>query len=141
MKDSREKEEFIKNEGGERRRNLRISINMLVTYWVDIQDRTESYEVKSLNLGEEGIFVTIETPLALGTEVLLRFILPGSPVPMNVKGEVVWIRNHHETAGEPAGKGIRFKDLNTQNKKLLNEYITKTRNRFLEERSSKKTSP
>lgn len=107
----------------ERRRVSRVPIEVLVTYWVDIQGRTEPYEVKSLDLSEDGIFLMIETPLALGTDVLLQFCLPGSPDPLRVGGEIVWVRNRGDSSGGPAGKGIRFKDLEPDSRRRLRSHI------------------
>jgi uncharacterized protein (TIGR02266 family) len=133
--DTDSQEDAGQDRDGERRRSLRISIDMLVTYWVDVQDRTESYKVKSLNLSEQGIFIRIETPLALGTEVLLRFRLPGSSDALSVKGEVVWVRNRPEDEDEPAGKGIRFKDLDPESSRSLKAFLEKTRPPAREEKS------
>jgi uncharacterized protein (TIGR02266 family) len=131
MKDTQE--EPLDHNRENRRRSSRVPIDMLVTYWVDIQDRTQSYKVKSLNLSEEGIFIIIDTPLALGTEVLLRFSLPRSGDTLTVRGEVKWMR--HQSAAEegPAGKGIRFKDLAPESKRLLKEFIRNTKSPVREE--------
>jgi len=107
----------------ERRKSSRVSIDMLVTYWVDTQDRTESYSVSSLNLSEEGIFVLIDTPLAIGTGVLLRFQLPDSGEPLVLDGEVAWVRRQDESGRGPAGKAIRFKKPAPESRRVLREFI------------------
>ncbi len=107
----------------EKRRNLRASINMLVTYWVDLQGRTEGYAAESLDLSEDGIFIQLDTPLALGTEVLLQFRLPGTERDIRVEGLVIWARNRQMANKELPGKGIEFKNIDGKTKQLLHEYI------------------
>lgn len=96
---------------------------MLVTYQVDVQFRTESYQVRSFNLSEEGILVQLDTPLALGTDIHLRFRLPGTEQDLSLEGKVVWLRTdgiHGEGRG---GKGIEFKNVDPETRRILQDYV------------------
>jgi type IV pilus assembly protein PilZ len=63
------------------------------------------------NISEMGIFIRTNEPLAVGTELRLRFHVDESD-PLVLDGEVTWI-NPYKTTGENLnpGMGVRFKDL------------------------------
>jgi hypothetical protein len=95
----------------EKRSSLRIPLSVVVTYRVDQQDRFETYDVESVNIGEGGILLKTAVPLGIGTRVKLEFALPGSTEMRSFNGEVVWSGGIHKS-GEAAvlGKGIKFLD-------------------------------
>ena len=70
-----------------------------------------------------GTFIQLNTPLALGTEVILQFRLPGVEQEVSVHGEVVWIRSHEDAVEDLPGKGVKFIDMDSRTKQLLQTYI------------------
>lgn len=61
------------------------------------------------NLSKGGMFVETDDPLAVGTELALRFAVPGQP-PIDVVGVVAWVQAW-KTDERPKGMGIRFERL------------------------------
>lgn len=59
----------------------------------------------SANLSSGGVFVETDRPLPIGTDLALRFNVPGTG-PLEVMGVVAWTRLPGEEA--PPGMGIRF---------------------------------
>jgi len=106
----------------EGRTNPPIHISLSVTYWVGVQCRVERYTVHALNLSEDGIFFKLNTPLALGTDVLLQFRLPGVEYEVSVEGQVVWVRNRKEGEKEVSGKGIHFTNIDGETREFLQGY-------------------
>lgn len=81
--------------------------------------------VKNISLG--GMFIETMKPLAPGTIIKLKFIIPGQKVPINLKGEVRWtsypkdvLRRTH-----PPGMGIKFIDLTERKLSSLRNFIEK----------------
>ncbi len=108
----------------ERRKSPRASVKVRVTYWVDFQERTDSYAAESFNLSENGIFLKVDIPLALGTDVFLQFRLPGGDQEITVNGEVLWAQKGSSIDKFACGKGIKFKKMDKKIKLLIREYIT-----------------
>ncbi len=108
----------------EKRASFRIPLSVSVTYWVNQQERSEPYQVDSVNIGEGGIFLKTDIPLGIGTPVKLEFSLPGSAETYRISGEIVWSGNVHKR-GEAAvsGKGIKFLDPDPLLRKRLFELL------------------
>jgi len=99
---------------------------MNVTYWVDEQPRAERYSVRSLDLSEDGIFIKVDTPLGLGTGVMLQFQLPGTDHELCIRGMVAWVGHAKRDPREPSerfGKGIQFLDVEKGARAILQEYL------------------
>jgi uncharacterized protein (TIGR02266 family) len=92
----------------ERRRYLRLDLdnNMMVRYG----HKGEFYFGSCRNLSPGGLFVATKTPAPFGSEVTLKFTLPGHERPLKASGQVVRVhrdvRNCKSTG--PAGMHIRF---------------------------------
>ncbi len=80
-----------------------------VPFHVEVEYRTQGnfLVAYSVNLSTGGMFVETTNPQSIGTELSLRFSVPGVGT-ANVDGVVAWIRN--EAVGpEPMGMGIQFR--------------------------------
>ena len=101
----------------ERRRSHRAELIVRVDYsTVD-----ELFQEFTGDINEGGLFIETETPRDPGTEVLLRFSLPGSDQTIETIGTVVRISNG---AGEtPRGMGIEFEDLRDDARAHIDELI------------------
>jgi uncharacterized protein (TIGR02266 family) len=65
---------------------------------------------KTLNLSQDGMFIETETPLEVGTHLVLHFALPDSD-PVEGTARVVWIRCPGEEHPYPAGMAVKFLEL------------------------------
>ncbi len=106
--------------GIERRKHPRVLIRAMVDY--ESQD-TFLYDY-SQNLSEGGLFINTKNPLSVGEVLDLKFSLPDVEKVFQVKGEVRWVIED-EKDGLMRGMGIAFKDLDEDDKKLIQSYIEK----------------
>jgi len=88
------------------------------TIEVHYKSADEFYKAYSKNIGGGGLFLKINNLLQVGTEVNLKFTLPGDDLPFNTAGKVVWLK---ETEGK--GMGIQFTNLSTQDQIRLNAFL------------------
>lgn len=111
--------------GAERRTAPRVEISTAVK--VETARGIQRY--KSLNLSTGGIFLESEKPLAVGTDLILKFDLPGSGA-VQAKGVV---KHHHpllifvEGVGQKVlqGMGIAFVRIEGEGSQDLAEKIKK----------------
>lgn len=76
------------------------------------------------NISRGGVF--IETVLPLHAEVDLSFSLPGSDVTIGAKGRVVWTYDmRKDSIHLVPGSGIRFMEMTAEERRLLEECLTK----------------
>ena len=105
----------------ERRTSARIPVEM----WVEEATDRELYFQRGANISEGGIFLEHTIPHPLGTEVTLRFVLPGDEEPIKVKGEIVNV--NHERPG--LGMGIKFLDISEDAHRRILAYILRATRR------------
>lgn len=105
----------------EQRRSPRTPFNIRVRYsTVDalFADFTR-------NINEGGLFIETEKPKSIGTEVTMRFNLPGHPDGIETIGRVVRITSGDEFS--PPGMGIEFDDLTDDDRARINALIRSLR--------------
>ena len=102
------------------RRFPRVPLRVRVTYRVRDQERSQQYEVESVDVGEGGIFLKTDTPLGIGTVVELEFRLPGGAEPLRFCGTVAW-----SSQGAVRGKGIAFTEAEGSSRERLVAYLHK----------------
>jgi len=107
--------------GSERRRESRVALKVPVDY-SSVDDFFSEF---SANINEGGMFVQMEKPPELETEVHLQFRLPGAEEPILVSGRVAWVRNGED--GEPAGFGVEFSDLASETREEINRVVRSLR--------------
>jgi len=76
------------------------------------------------NLATGGLFVKTNQSVPAGTMLNLEFNLPDSDHLIQAKGKVVWVRSQ-EASNEkkPAGLGIQFVEMSSEDISLLKNYI------------------
>jgi uncharacterized protein (TIGR02266 family) len=79
---------------------------------VSLESEHNFYTGLSSNLSEGGLFVATETPLPLGTRLLVRFALEGAGSPIDAVGEVCWLRPRSRDF--PMGFGMRFLEISAE---------------------------
>jgi uncharacterized protein (TIGR02266 family) len=99
----------------ERRQGLRVPVQI----WVEEATDRELYFQRSANLSAGGIYLENTIPHPIGTQVTLRFNLPGSQDRLEVRAEVVGA-----IAGEEElGMGLKFLNLDAHQTERIREYI------------------
>lgn len=109
-------------DGSERRRFSRTDLLVRIEY----STIDEIFSEFTHDINEGGLFIETEKPRPTGTEVALRFNLPGSKESLQTIGRVVWVRS--ASSGVPAGMGIEFDDLTTEDRDRINTMIRSLRN-------------
>ena len=106
----------------ERRRTERSELLVRVEYsTVD-----EIFSEFTRDINEGGLFIETEKPRPTGTEVEMRFNLPGGNEPLQTVGRVVWVKS--AGGATPAGMGIEFDELTASDRQRINEMIRALRN-------------
>jgi len=109
-------------EGDERRRSERTELLVRVEYsTVD-----EIFSEFTRDINEGGLFIETEKPRPTGTEVAMRFNLPGGEEPLQTIGRVVWVRSAGGSV--PPGMGIEFDELTAVDRQRINDMIRSLRN-------------
>jgi type IV pilus assembly protein PilZ len=104
----------------ERRRSGRFD----VTWQVDCETEDTFLYAYITNISEMGIFVKTEKPLAVGTQLVLRFAPPSTEETFVLRGIVQWI-NPVRPLGENLnpGMGIRFQSLQPDDREKIVEAV------------------
>ena len=81
---------------------------------------------RALNLSTGGIFIITAEPLVIAERLSVEFLLPGSPTPIQLKGESVWSRSCSDGMDEdkpPYVAGIKFINVPERYRHILQSYI------------------
>jgi CheY-like chemotaxis protein len=82
---------------------------------------SDAYVGTSIDLSEAGILVKAQRDPAVGTQLRIRFALPGRPTELTATGRVVRVDIH---AFEPQkGLAVKFEDLSAEDKDALQAYL------------------
>jgi uncharacterized protein (TIGR02266 family) len=103
-------------QGRERRRHPRKGV-WLEIYYGQTGDFFNDYAV---NLSRGGLFMQTAKPLAVGTELKLRFSVPDKKEAIETSGRVVRVVERNDPAGGPPGIGIEFSVLTERDLELIN---------------------
>lgn len=101
----------------ERRRQERIGLKVPVDYSSVDAFFTEF----TTNINEGGMFIEMEQPPEIGTEVQLQFRLPGEDQPVQVEGRVAWVSDGK--ADTAAGAGVEFQNLRSEIREQINRIV------------------
>jgi type IV pilus assembly protein PilZ len=104
--------------------NRRRSNRFEVTWQVDCETEDTFLYAYITNISEMGIFVKTEKPLAVGTELVLRFAPSSNEETFVLRGIVQWI-NPVRPLGENLnpGMGIRFQSLKPDDRERIVEAV------------------
>lgn len=111
------------NSTDDRREYVRLPLdgNMMVRYG----HRGQFYFGSCQNLSPGGLYVATKTPAPFGSEVSLKFKLPGHQRTLQARGKVV--RVHRDTrnrsAGVSPGMHIRFTKIGTRTEEEIKRFI------------------
>lgn len=113
--DPRDDRKAVERRKTERRSGTRVSVSI----WVEEKKGEDLYFQQAGNLSVGGVFFERTIPHPTGTQVKLKFELPGKEGVIETTGEVV------STPGisEGLGAGIKFVNLDPVEKRLIEEFI------------------
>jgi len=102
----------------ERRGGLRLKVGIPIQYQgVGVWQQSASF-----NLSAWGAFIRTAVPFDVGSQVVLRFEMPGGGVPVTSLGRVVW-SNPDPSKWSGMGMGIEFLDLASADRQAIEEYL------------------
>lgn len=81
----------------------------------------------SHNISPGGMFIKTPNPLPIGSIVSFEFKLKDSFQLIQGLGEVSWIRSNMISSDEPAGMGIRFREISDRSRDLIKAIVTQTK--------------
>jgi uncharacterized protein (TIGR02266 family) len=82
------------------RRHPRVPVSLTVKY----ASRGDLQNDLVTDLSPGGVFVRTDQPPPVGSTVALEFVVPPSPLPIRVEGQVMWLGDQKGAAG----MGVRF---------------------------------
>jgi type IV pilus assembly protein PilZ len=76
------------------------------------------------NISRGGTFVGTDRPLDIGTRFAFKLLIPVLTEPLELTGEVRWVRQIGESGGEP-GMGIQFIFANESERLVVDQVVEK----------------
>ncbi len=111
-------------DGIERRGSPRADFVVRVNY----QTVDSLFSEFARNINDGGIFIETDSPQPIGTNVELKFKLPGADRPIEVVGNVVRSVSADQVDSDGvAGMAIEFENLGSDARQQINEIIQKLR--------------
>ena len=109
----------------EKRRFLRLSVNVEVNFSVLDERQACAYSTASKNLSAGGICIVSFRPVLAGSLLDLRFAIPGLDRFILSKGKVVWV-SELNVGGVKSDKGyelgVEFIDIKEEDRKKIQDY-------------------
>lgn len=99
------------------RRWERTDVNIAVA----CSGRDEAIQDFARKLGAGGIYIETTRPKPVGSRVELQFNLPGIEQPVDLAGEVAWIREVDRAT--PGGMGIAFEGVEDQLRSQIDRLV------------------
>jgi type IV pilus assembly protein PilZ len=87
------------------------------------QDHTGFVKAYTGNISQGGLFIRTKKPLEMGEEFLLKLSLPGIPNAMKIKSKVMWVRKTQVDVKRPAGMGVQFCKMASEDHTILKQYL------------------
>jgi len=102
----------------DRRSSPRLDVILKVRF-----ERKEDFQEALIhNISQMGVYLATDRPFDVGYQFLIEIDLPNDKGQINCKCEVVWV-NQVEATDYPRGMGVQFVELQSKQKKLLEEYL------------------
>lgn len=79
----------------------------------------------SVNLSTGGLFIETDVPVAVNTLLTVEIFVPHDGMSIRCNASVTWINQpeHLQNLGLPSGMGLRFLDLDPDDKEFIHEFI------------------
>ncbi len=101
------------------RKHPRVQKTLALSY----QDHTGFVKAYSGNISQGGLFIRTKKPLERGEAFLLKLTLPGIPNTLNIKCKVMWVRKSQVDIKRPAGMGVKFCKMGSDDYTVLKQYL------------------
>ena len=85
----------------------------------------KAYLLRTKNFAQHGLFLKTDKPFRLGMPMDLEFTLPTISHPIRVLGKVAWIAHKDRNPTYYPGIGVRFMNIDPEDKKELVKYLNK----------------
>jgi uncharacterized protein (TIGR02266 family) len=114
--------EKIENKAKSGRSDTRVPIQLLVDYSCNGHYLFDFCK----NLGTGGVFIQTEAPLPQGSTVDLTFTIPDSKETLKTAGKVIWVQEDIPGRKDLApGMGVQFERFNEEQRKLLEDFVSR----------------
>ena len=97
----------------DKRKQERVPVEL----WIEAEREGELYYQRTQNISIGGVFFAQTIPLPVGTTVGLKFEIPGDPVEIRCKGEIVTAKD--------LGMGVSFLELKSGDRARIEMLISK----------------
>jgi uncharacterized protein (TIGR02266 family) len=116
--------EVVTPQGAERRTSQRVDLEIEVT----LESDSNFYTGLTQDISTGGLFVSTHKLRKIGQHVMLKFSLPGSPIPVVVECEVRWLReagpiHDQRSFDHPAGMGLKFLNLTSESRLAIVTFL------------------
>ncbi|MEZ4340351.1 MAG: TIGR02266 family protein [Sandaracinaceae bacterium] len=90
---------------------------------VGLEGENRFFSAVTGDLSPGGLFVATDTPLMVGTELVLSFVLPDG-YRVATDATVAWVRAPRYRPDElPSGMGVRFEQLSAEDRKAIDHFL------------------
>jgi CheY-like chemotaxis protein/Tfp pilus assembly protein PilZ len=114
----------------------RHNIRAKMTLNAMVDDGKSKSEMRTLTIGEGGMYLCSEQPLQVGLKIDIELPLPGLLAPITLKGEVIYQTKGH-CQEMPMGAGVKFIGMDQNTVTLLRHYMESYLSDFLPESPDK----
>lgn len=101
------------------REEQRIKKTLSLSY----KDHESFVNAYTYNIGKGGLFIKTANPLPEGESFILKLKLPGVEEQLKINCVVAWVNKDDSHPEKPAGMGLKFVDMNVNERHLIDKYI------------------
>lgn len=106
----------------EKRLSQRIPVMLKVDYQIGSKTKTGF----SANMSVSGLFMNVNEPVEIGSQIRMQFLLPGISTPISLTGMVIRSNNPNQSGdGTLPGVGIQFSEIAKTTREVLNTFLRK----------------
>src|SRR4051812_42421850 len=110
-------QENVERQGLELRTSERSPIELKVEY----QRMNTFFSDYTRNISKGGTFIGTESPLSVGTQFTFKLVVPALSEPLELTGEVRWVRDRGPEGD--AGMGIQFIFANDSERAVIDQLV------------------
>ena len=104
---------------------LRVAERSAIELKVEYQRMNTFFYDYTQNISRGGTFVRTTRPLEVGTRFVFKLQVPALEAPLQLTGEVRWIRGEEDAATGDPGMGIQFIFVDDAERALVDEVVEK----------------
>ena len=101
------------------REEQRIKKTLSLSY----KDQESFISAYTSNISKGGLFIKTNNPLPEGESFILKLKLPGLVEALKINCVVVWVNKDESRSDMPVGMGLRFVDMDKNERLMLDKYI------------------